>query len=180
MSTPREPMPVMLVAGILRVPEVLRDEVHACLAAEFGAIAESTEEKPFLHTRYYEAEMGPGLLRQYVAFERLIDPGQLAAIKLKTNEMEGRWQAAGRRRVNIDPGLLTDHNLILATGKDYAHRIYLGEGIYAEVTLYAHGGGLSALPWTYPDYREAETIAFFERQRQRLRVIRRGFGQSTQ
>lgn len=163
----------MLVAGILRAPSVSREAVHARLEAEFGQIVDATEEAPFTHTRYYEAEMGSGLLREYVAFEGLIDPGELADIKLRTNALEREWSEGGRRRVNVDPGLLTDHNLILATGKDYAHRIYLRDGIYAEVTLYAHGGGLSALPWTYPDYREAATIAFFEKQRQRLRALRR-------
>lgn len=178
MSTPHEPAPVMLIAGILRAPEIARAGVHARLVAAFGGIADVSEETLFTHTPYYQAEMGEGLRREYVAFEQLIEPGRLAEIKVLTNSMEAEWSVEGRRRVNVDPGLLTDHNLILATGKDYAHRIYLRDGIYAEVTLYAHGGGLSALPWTYPDYREAATIAFFEQQRQRLRALRRAMRQA--
>lgn len=178
MSRPCEPAPVMLIAGILRAPQVARAEVHARLEAAFGALADVSEETPFTHTPYYQEEMGEGLLREYVAFEELIEPGRLVEMKLLTNKIEAEWSVGGRRRANIDPGLLTDHNLILATGKDYAHRIYLRDGIYAEVTLYAHGGGLSALPWTYPDYREAATIAFFEKQRQRLRALRRATRQA--
>jgi len=168
----------MLAAGILRAPRVARAAVHARLAAALGALADVSSEMPFSHSPYYEAEMGAGLLREYVVFEQLVAPGMLAEIKLQTNAIEQEWSEEGRRGVNVDPGLLTDHSLILATGKDYAHRIYLREGIYAEVTLYAHGGGLAALPWTYPDYREAATMEFFEKQRQRLRALRRSMRKS--
>ena len=60
--------------------------------------------------------------------------------------------------------------LVLATTKDHAHRIYLGHGIYAEVTLqYAHGGW-QTMPWTYPDYARPEYHAFFVQVRERFRA----------
>ena len=95
------------------------------------------------------------------AVERLVPQDQLAAIKLKTNELETRWEVEGQRQVNVDPGILSAERLVLATGKNYIHRIYLGSGVYGDLTLIYSQGSYRPLPWTYPDYQVPETIAMF-------------------
>ncbi len=173
MSTPHEPAPAALIIALLRAPHIARDEVHARLVRAFGPIAIASGEYAFTLSSYYQPEMGAGLLREYLIFDHSVNPGALADIKLRTNALEQEWSSAGCRAVNLDPGLLTEHNLVLATGKDFAHRIYLRDGIYAEVTLRAHGGRLQPLPWTYPDYQLPATLEFFETHRRRVRAARR-------
>jgi hypothetical protein len=116
---------------------------------------------PFDHTAYYAAEFGEGLKRRFVAFEELVHPGKLAEIKLLTNALEMEWVLEGKRRINIDPGYISHSKLVLATTKNHAHRIYLGQGIYAEVTLHFRDGAFRAWPWTYPDYASSPLIAIF-------------------
>ena len=127
------------------------------LTALLGEIDHASEVWPFQFTDYYAAEMGPNLLRQFVTFAAPGDPGELARIKLATNEIENGFAvtagAALRRLVNLDPGYLTPAKLVLATTKDFAHRIYVGDGIYAEITLNFSREGVQPHPWTYPDYR---------------------------
>lgn len=155
MGAIRPPQPVKLLLPMLAAEADLLAAVEADLAARWGAIDYRSALLPFAHTDYYAREFGPSLLRRFLAFERLIDPGELAAIKRATNEIEARWSQGERRRVNLDPGYLTQAKLVLATTKNQAHRIYLGQGIYAEVTLLYRDGAWRPLPWTYPDYASA-------------------------
>ncbi|MHB1293391.1 MAG: DUF4416 family protein [Anaerolineae bacterium] len=156
MGTIREPAPVKLVVPMLGLDQDLLAKAEEALSSAYGPIDYRSATLPFAYTNYYEAEFGAGLLRRFVAFRELIDPGRLAAIKRHTNSLEESWSSAGRRRINLDPGYLTQAKLVLATTKNRAHRIYIGQGIFAEVTLMFRSGGVSALPWTYPDYRSPE------------------------
>lgn len=139
------------------------------LEKEFGPIDIESETWPFEFTSYYEAEMGPGLLRRIYSFKDLIDPGTIVAIKHATNriekELSAQLQQAPPRPVNLDPGYVSAGKLVLATTKDHAHRLYLGEGIYAECTLRWHKGAFEPWPWTYPDYRTEHYREFFSRVR---------------
>lgn len=122
----------------------------------YGPIDFLSEAVPFDFTTYYEREMGKNLLRRMVGLGPLISPDDLISVKIWTDEEERRnLNAQGGRRVNIDPGYLAPSKFILATGKDYSHRIYLGEGIYGDLTLLFQNGKFSPLPWTYPDYGSA-------------------------
>ena len=113
-----------------------------------------------------------GLKKQFLAAERLIDPALLAAIKRQTNEWEAEYAALDRhpepRPLNLDPGYITAAKLVLASTKDHAHRIYLQDGIYAEVTLAYRHRAWQPLEWTYPDYRRADFQEFFTRCREFL------------
>jgi hypothetical protein len=137
----------------------------------FGPADLESDPISFDFTEYYRDEMGEDLLRQFVSFADLIDPGRLASTKIRTNALErelaaeetGRW----KRRVNLDPGYLTAANVVLATTKDFAHRVYLGQGIYAEVTLNFRKDGVTHFEWTYPDYRSGAYDAFFLNVRRR-------------
>jgi hypothetical protein len=119
----------------------------------FGPIDFLSESTPFDFTEYYRAEMGGGLLRRIAGFAPLISPETLVAVKLSTNQLEScRLNESQGRKVNIDPGYIAAAKFVLATGKDYSHRLYLGEGIYGDLALIYRSGGYSPLPWTYPDY----------------------------
>lgn len=152
MGTIRQPKPVKLIISILGGDPTLLDEAEALLQDVFGPVDYRSDLLPFDHTTYYEPEMGPNLQRRIVAFQRLMDPGDLATIKRRTNAMEERWAVGGKRRVNLDPGYVSLAKLVLATTKNHGHRIYLGQGIYAEVTLRYQSGRFQPWPWTYPDY----------------------------
>ena len=128
-------------------------------------------------TEYYRDEMGHPLVRYFVSFEQLIDAARLAEIKAQTNELERRLAEAGEwaacRPVNLDPGYIAPAKLVLASCKDYAHRIYLGGGIYAETTLGYSEGRWKCYEWTYPDYRTEQYQAFLTQVRERLLAQRK-------
>jgi hypothetical protein len=110
--------------------------------------------------------MGEDLIRLYVAFDSLRGIAELAAVKHTTNRLESRWAAApGQRRVNLDPGYVDLAKVVLASTKDYTHRLYIGAGIFAEVTLHYRQRGFQPWEWTYPDYRLPVTLAFFNQLR---------------
>jgi len=167
----RPPKPMKLIVGMLAGKPEWFAEAERLLAADFGPVDLASDIVPFDFTHYYEPEMGPGLLRKFVAHGRLVHPGDLADIKLRTNQLEAELArtlaAPVPRPVNLDPGILDGSKLILATTKDYVHRIYVGKGIYAEITLTHSKGAYRPTPWTYRDYATAPYLAFFAKARAR-------------
>jgi hypothetical protein len=160
-----QPEPVKLFIGAFSPEPGLIGEVEEILTVRLGAMDWRSPPLMFDRTRYYEKEMGWPLHRSFVAFERLISPESLVDIKLGAHEIEVDYTASGRRRINIDPGYLCAERLVLATGKNYIHRIYLGKGVYAELTLVFSRGSFKPLKWTYPDYAAPEMIAHFNELR---------------
>jgi hypothetical protein len=154
MSIPHPPPPAKLVVGLFLAQRDLFALLAAELEAVFGRLDLVSAWMPFDYTTYYAKEMGADLFRRVLAFQSMIDQEQLAEVKLATNAIERAHAMGGRRRANIDPGCLSLERFVLATGKNYSHRIYLGQGIYADLTLIYHQGTFQALPWTYPDYAE--------------------------
>ncbi|GAB6125106.1 DUF4416 family protein [Humidesulfovibrio idahonensis] len=157
MSTPREPLPGKLVLSVLAAQrwwEEGWEPLRAALADRFGPVDYESEPLAFDHTAYYEEELGAPLFRRILGFERLVRLDGLKDLKLATNGLErGLAGENGARRVNLDPGLLTLERLVLASGKNFTHRVYLGGGIWADLTLiYNKRQGWVDLPWTFPDY----------------------------
>jgi len=152
MSHPQPPRPAKLVIGLFTQQQELMSAVAAELMESFGPIDLISPLFPFDFTTYYEKEMGSSLLRRLFVFKSLIQQDDLADIKLKTNAVETKFSADDKRQVNIDPGFLLMERLVLATGKNFAHRIYIGKCIYADLTLIYQKNGYQPLPWTYPDY----------------------------
>jgi len=169
MSQPREPMPAKLVIRFLFSDPAVQAEVLRRLESLFGPMDYLSAPGPFSYTDYYEREMGQDLRRQTAAYSELIAPVGLADAKLRTNELEKEFPGADGRKVNIDPGILSEERFVLATGKNFTHRIYLREGIYADLTLMYQKGAYRPLPWTYPDYREPEFIHVLGVLRKKLR-----------
>jgi len=167
MGIARPPLPVKLIIGALTSEPELVSAAVAALKDGWGRADHTSERLPFEHTAYYEAEFGRGLERVFVAFRDLVDPGQLAAIKRTTNDLERRFTEGSHRRINLDPGYISAAKLVLATTKNHGHRIYIGQGIYAEVTLTYHDKAFRTLPWTYPDYATDAYREIFESIRKR-------------
>jgi hypothetical protein len=165
MSTPQAPKPAKLVIGLFMPEKPLFSELAKNLVKAFGPADLISPWFPFDCTDYYDAEMGSPLFRRMLAFEQLIEQDRLAEIKCMTNDLEKRYSTAGKRSVNIDPGYLLHERFVLATGKNFAHRIYLTKGIYADLTLIYRKGGFQKLPWTYPDYADSKMWAFLKRVR---------------
>ena len=136
-------------------------QVKQILIKEYGQIHLESEIYDFTFTDYYAAEMDSNLKKQFVAFQPLIRPENLIEIKLWTNEVEKQFSINDKRQVNIDPGYLTNANIVLATTKNYSHRIYLGQGIYGDVHLRYIKHQFQSLEWTYPDYKQKLAIEFF-------------------
>ena len=167
MGIARDPRPAKYFVGLLSSDIDLFNSVEIDLAAILGAIDRRTEIWPWNVSRFYEKEMGTGLLRRFVSFSQLVSPGNLALIKLQTQRVEEKYRTAepNQRKVNVDPGYLEAGKVVLASTKNAGHRIYLQSGIYAETTLIYYGGAYHASPHTYPDYQWDETRSFLTRLR---------------
>jgi hypothetical protein len=165
MAEIKEPQPVLPVVGLITTSGFTADVLEE-LRPDLGMVVLRSAVIPFSHTTYYNAEMGDALMRQWCAFGNLIMPDSLIQLKHRTNDLEQKHLNEDRgRKVNIDPGLVSMSSLVLASTKNYAHRIYLGKGIYAEVTLIYRGHRFVPLDWTYPDYREIVALDFFNMAR---------------
>jgi hypothetical protein len=160
MSRPLPPTPAKLVIGIFMKDKALITPVAERLMESFGPIDLASEWFPFDYTSYYEPEMGKPLFRRMLAFKPLVSQESLPDIKHSTNEMEQRYLRHDRRQVNIDPGYLLLERFVLATGKNFSHRIYIGRNIYADLTLTYSKESYRILPWTYPDYASPEIRHF--------------------
>jgi hypothetical protein len=174
MSIPLEPPQVKLIAGLLFVDSIVRDCALEALFNRFGSPDFLMEPQPFVYTTYYDREMGKNIQRQVCSFLELVPADSLPEIKRFTNQLEVQLSLDGRRRINIDPGVLSEERVVLATGKNYTHRIYLRNGIYADLTLVFQKGAYERLPWTYPDYQEPALLHFFGALREKLRFQRHG------
>lgn len=161
MGIPILPSPVLLITAVCYQHEIEVEQLLQTMAANYGAICRRSTPFAFTHTNYYRNEMGDALNKFFCAFEKLIEPTDIVDIKLFTNDLETQYSSAGKRRVNIDPGYLEAPKLILATTKNFSHRIYLGKGIYGDVQLYWRHSHFHCNEWTYPDYRQPQTLAFF-------------------
>ncbi len=174
MGKPESPRPVRLVVGIVANSSEVIEDAKSELETTFGRVDMRSETIPFTHTSYYASEMGSPLRRLWFSHENLVRPGDVAKLKLRTNQIEVALSAHGKRRVNLDPGYLSLAKLVLLTTKDAAHRIYLNEGIFAEISLSYTNHSWHPFHWTYPDYGEKIALEFFKEVRKRYMEQLRG------
>jgi hypothetical protein len=161
MGTPKKPPPVLFFASVIFGDSDAVGPAERELETMIGNIREKTPLAPFHHSNYYEDEMGAKLTRFFLLFDPLIERDRLAEIKLATNGVEEGLCLNGRRRVNIDAGYMALEHVILATTKGFAHRVYLGRGIFADLTLIYRNGTYGPIEWTYPDYGSEAVISMF-------------------
>jgi hypothetical protein len=165
MSKPKPAQSVKLIFSILATEGELLNNTVATLSAAYGQPDFISAQTTFNYTDYYCPEMGENLIRRFMSMEKLIRPEELPDVKLATNDIEKKSSRDNRRRVNIDPGYISQANLILATGKGYSHRPYLRDGIYADLTLIYQDKKFSSLPWTYPDYADEKQLLMLSKIR---------------
>ena len=171
------PIPVKLFVGMLSPEPALFNTCADLLCKEYGPVDYPSESFPGTNSDYYREEMGPNILRTFIFFERTTDPGRLSWIKKFTNDLEKspscrECRTGFRRRINLDPGYVTEAKVVLASTKDFAHRVYIGDGIYAEVTL-RYGNkdrSFTAFDHTYLDYCSETYITMFNESRELLRT----------
>ena len=165
-----EPDNAKLICGMISSSENLFNSAQKKLESLYGPAGISSEIIPFDFTNYYFSQMGDGLLRKFIAFDRLIDPAELSDIKRATNDIEAEMARGGTvdRPINLDPGYVTLHSLVLASMKNFSHRIYLNHGVFAEVTL-MYREGWQSLEWTFPDYGSGLYFPFLTATRNALR-----------
>jgi len=157
---------VKLITALTCNDDSLFAVVRERLLQEFGPIDHQSILLNFTHTDYYRREMGAELKKGFLSFAQLIRPEALVDIKLRTNALEREWTEHGKRRVNVDPGYLEASKLVMATTKNLGHRVYLGQGIYADLQLRFRRGRFEPNEWTFPDYREPMVLDFFLKARQ--------------
>jgi hypothetical protein len=171
MSHPSPPTPVKLLVSLISGDAHLITGAAEELSQVYGKIDYMSACIPFTATTYYRAEMGEGLMRRLITFEDLLDPERLPEVKRYTDKLEAHYTSSeGNRRINLDPGYITLYQLILATNKRFAHRPYLKDGVYADLTLIYKEKSFQPLPWTFPDYGSAEMIGILNRLRERYHL----------
>ena len=158
--------PVKLVVGFIYKEESFLRKAELTLQKYFGEIDFKSQELEFNLTDYYKEELGTNLKRGFISFKKLILPQALPKIKILTNRIEEKLSINKTRTINIDPGYLNLAKFVLATTKDFAHRIYIDKGIYAEITLAYHGKSFESWEWTYPDFRTEAYIKILNKIRE--------------
>ncbi|MEI7590147.1 MAG: DUF4416 family protein [Deltaproteobacteria bacterium] len=161
MSIPHKHKRTKLFSSIFASDTTLFDVAIKKMSLDFGNVDFVSAIQKFDYTNYYQNEFGEFLSRRFVSFKKLICPEELVNIKIRTNEIEKDFIANNHRCVNIDPGYIALQHVILATCKGFAHRPYLRDGIYADLTLVYQDKNYKALEWTYPDYANENTREMF-------------------
>ncbi|MFH1655513.1 MAG: DUF4416 family protein [Candidatus Omnitrophota bacterium] len=161
MGTAIKPQKVKLIFGLISSDEELFTKTQKLLTGKFGPIDFSSKILPFNLTDYYREELGKNLKRKFISCQKLIRRESISEIKVFTNKIEKKFSFLRKRRINIDPGYLSPGKLILATTKDYGHRLYLKKGIFAEVTLFYKRNSFHPWQWTFPDYKTESYLEIF-------------------
>lgn len=160
-----------LFCGLLYSERAVLTETITALQDLFGPFLFASKPFPWDFSHHYDNELGSPVSRSFVFFPPQFDPSFLSDVKLATIGLEDRFAQDGRRRINVDPGYIAPSKVVLASAKNYSHRIYLGKGIYGELTLSCLKGRFEPLPYTYYDYRDARTLEIFVRVRSLLKDL---------
>ncbi|MBF0344381.1 MAG: DUF4416 family protein [Nitrospirae bacterium] len=163
----------VLFCGLLYSDATAYNDAKTIVVENFGAVGQESAQFDWGYYQYYKDEIGQPIYRRYITIDGLFDTQTIADVKHKTNGMEGRLSVHGRRRVNIDPGYITLAKVVLVSTKNYAHRIYLRDGIYAEITLIYYKDSFMPHLFTYPDYKEPATNEFLLHGRKVLKRMLR-------
>ncbi len=179
MAEPEQPALVKFICGMISASRDLFDEATGKLTQAFGPVDLVSEIMDFDLTDYYHEQMGLPLYRRFVSFSEPMQPDALADAKLTTNAIEAEFASRGGavpRPINLDPGYIAPAKLVLASMKDFSHRIYLSRGVYAEITLMYRRGKWESFGWTFPDYASGRYDAFLTEARSRLTGGRKEHG----
>ena len=168
MAEIQEAPPAKIVIGIMYTNDHLLALTLYTLVQQFGPIEINGPTIPFTFTTYYEEEMGKDIQKTYISFAKKIPQESLPSIKHFTNTLEQKYTIAGKRKINIDPGYLAQHQLVLASAKEHPYRIYLSCGIYGQIILIYTKQGWQTLEKTFKDYQQKEVQEFLTTVRENL------------
>lgn len=161
MGIPGTPKKVLLFVASLYRDKIFYYNALNYLTQNFGDILFESSPRLWNYSDYYTPELGSPLFRRFIFFKKLVSEGEISSIKLLTNEIEEDLSTENKRNINLDPGYITLAKLVLATTKDYCHRIYIKDGIYAEVTLFFKKNSFMPHQFTYRDYSENHYLQLF-------------------
>lgn len=176
MTEPEDPQPVKLIVAVLWREADALDAARGRMAAAWGPIDLEGPDRPFDATDYYEPEMGAGLVRRLLSFERLIAPEEIAAVKLRACGIERELARGAARRVNLDAGYLDLNKLVLASLKPGPQKIHLGGGVWADIVCLYRKGGFLTFEWTFADFKDGRYDGDLLRIRERYKAALRGRG----
>ena len=165
MSFPRKPLSALPFMGIIISQDIDYAKLIKELEADFGEILFERPLIPLDWTEYYTSEMGEKLFRSWIFFKELIDPSEIVAIKHRSRVIEDKYSVGNNRRVNLDPGYVNAARVVLSTFKDFSHRVYMFDGVYAEVTMQFRGTDFRAEEWTFSDYIDEKNLPYFHKAR---------------
>jgi hypothetical protein len=166
MAEARQPEKILPFVGLLIAGGISADEVIARVSTNVFDLEDVDGPHPFDYTDYYEPEMGEGLERYWAIGKALVEADTLVPLKLAANELEREFAVDGHRRVNLDPGYISEYAVVAATCKALPASVYLAQGVYGYLLLLYKSGAFEPLEWTYPDYRD--NAGFFNAGRRRL------------
>jgi len=170
--------PAKLIISMITSDKCLFDLYKEELIKKFGEVDIESNAQPFDFTDYYEEEFGKNLMQKLFSLSSLIGMDELAEIKIITNSIENNFKNENiknnlthpKRKINLDPGYITLDKYILASTKNGPSRIYLNQGIYAEITLRFINKSFVTCEYTYPNYKTNEYIIFLNSVRQKYKV----------
>jgi hypothetical protein len=162
------PEPVLLFVATLYCAEEYFSKAKERLRNVFGDIVLESKSLSWDYSDYYTEELGSPITRRFIFFRDTIHSETLSDIKITTNEIEEQLSSGGKRNINLDPGYLTPYNVVLASTKNYSHRIYIGKGIFAEVTLVYKNGRYRPHLFTYTDFASDEYTEILAQARKLL------------
>lgn len=173
----KPPKPSLLFVAVTYNSSVSKERIEKALTRCFGETLIQSESFDFNFTNYYEKEMGKPLLKFLTAFKNLDTENNLSKVKLLSNNLEQEfWDEKQNRKVNIDPGFISEARVVLASTKNFSHRIYMGNGIFGEVTLIFQNKEFVSLPWTFPDYKSSQIQNFLLKARaEYVKILKGGF-----
>ena len=169
MAIIRGPEKAILFVGSLFSSSDIFNDAEIVLKKKFGNVLFKSPSVPWTYSDYYNSELGCGIFRNFIFFDTIIDPSSLVSAKLQTKEIEEHFSKDNKRRINLDPGYITLAKVVLASNKNYSHRIYLGKGIYAELELFYKDRMFNPLFYTYFDYNDEMFIKIFTEARSLLK-----------
>ncbi len=170
---PEEVGLVKLFTGVLYTDEKLLQRTKAALEEYYGSIDFESDTFEFTISEYYRPEMGWPIFRLFWTFDPLINPKQIAKIKIECNDIENALAVRGKRKINLDPGYMDYDKIVLASAKYNGQKVYLDYGIYADLTLRYEKGDFYPYPWSFPDFKGGDYNKTFLRIREIFKVQRK-------
>lgn len=145
-----------LLAFVLQPGADWLPEVIDALERTWGKIRHKGKLFAFDKTPYYTPEMGEGLYRGVISFEKTIPPETIAEEKERSNALELTMAMADNpeaRRVNIDIGYMDLDKVVLPSYKRGPFKLYAGKGVWLDMLLTYAKGEFHPTVWAFEDFK---------------------------